>query len=113
MNTRPTFKQRRNHIGGSLPSGDVQRSHTAVPWKVNTRPTFKQRCYYIGVAFLCGDEQRSRAVVPSQVSTCPSFKKSNHHFCMDSKYLCDEGPTYDTATQNFNQCVHKQPTSCL
>lgn len=38
---------------------------------------------------------------------------SNHHFCMDSKYLCDEGPTYDTATQNFNQCVHKQPTSCL
>jgi hypothetical protein len=30
---------------------------------------------------------------------------SNHHFCMDSKYLCDEGPTYDMATQHFNQCL--------
>jgi hypothetical protein len=30
---------------------------------------------------------------------------SKHHFCMDSKYLCDESPSYSTATKNFNQCL--------
>lgn len=30
---------------------------------------------------------------------------THHDFCMDSKYLCEEGPTYDVETQHFNQCL--------